>query len=49
MELNDDFYDVRESLVILRKNRPVSAFEQIMRRLEELEKENEELKNRASR
>ncbi len=43
MALNDDYYDVRAALMRLRKNKPLPALERIMRRLDELEKENEEL------
>lgn len=46
MSLNDDYYDVRATLTSLRKEKAAAldAFERLMRRLDELEKENEQLR-----
>lgn len=47
MALNDDYYDVREALMRLRKNRPLPAFMRLIRRMDELEEENEQLRKTA--
>lgn len=47
MALNDDYFDVRAALMRLRKNRPMAAFERLMRRMDELEKEVEQLRKAA--
>jgi len=44
MALNDDYYDVRAALMRLRTNRPLDALERIIRRIDELEEENEKLR-----
>lgn len=44
MALNDDYYDVRDALMRLRKNRPLPALMRLMKRLDELEDENEQLR-----
>lgn len=46
MSLNDDYYDVRAALMRLRKEKAaaLAAFERLMRRMDELETENEQLR-----
>jgi len=46
MALNDDYFDVRAALMRLRKDKPaiLAAFERLMRRMDELEEENEQLR-----
>ncbi len=49
MSLNDDYFDVRAALMRLRKDKAatLSAFERLMQRTDELEKENEQLRKAA--
>lgn len=49
MALNDDYFDVRNALMRLRKNRPLAALMRLMRRMDELETENEQLRKAAKR
>lgn len=47
MAINDDYFDVREALMRLRKNKPIDQFNRIVRRMDELENENKQLKQKA--
>lgn len=49
MSLYDDYYEVRDALMRLRKNRPMDAFLRLMKRLDELEEENENLLKEAAK
>jgi hypothetical protein len=44
LSLNDDYYDVRAALMRLRTNSPINALMRIMRRIDELEEQNEKLR-----